>query len=339
MSQSDTPAGGPRPPMFSAEGRQRAQNAGSAEGRQQAPNSGAAEVVRPQADDKPGTVWSIGSVLRWASEDFARRGNPSPRLDAELLLGLVLAVDRIRLVLDAARPLTTEELSAYRELIKRRRRGEPIAYIRGEREFYGRRFVVDRRVLVPRPDTETLVEVALQRTRPNALYGRALDLCTGSGCVAIAFAGERRNWRITGSDLSEDALAVARENALRLGSIWGLRWLSGDLFAPLAKAERFELITANAPYIPAQEIATLDADVRDFEPRLALDGGADGLVLIRRIVDEAREFLTPGGVLALEVGHDQAAAVDALLREFAYSRIERRRDYGGHERVVSAVKP
>jgi release factor glutamine methyltransferase len=284
-------------------------------------------------------TWSIASVVRWAAEDFGRRGNPSPRLDAELLLCQVLGVDRIRLVIDAARPLEAEELAAYRELIKRRRRGEPIAYIRGEREFFGLRFLVDRRVLVPRPDTETLVEVALERTRSAGLYGRALDLCTGSGCVALAFAHERRNWRLTGIDLSAEAIELARENAARLGSIWGLRWLAGDLFAPLAKGERFELITANPPYIPAAEIATLDADVRDFEPRLALDGGADGLALMRRIVTEARDFLGSGAVLALEVGHDQAVRVEALLSEAGYRELERRRDYGGHERVVSGVRP
>jgi release factor glutamine methyltransferase len=287
----------------------------------------------------PPESWSIAGVLRWASEDFARRGNASPRLDAELLLGHVLGVDRIRLVLDSARPLSAPELSAYRELIKRRRRGEPVAYIRGEREFYGLRFLVDRRVLVPRPDTETLVEVALERTRACALYGRALDLCTGSGCVAVAFARERRNWRVTGTDVSSEALALARENAARLGSIWGMRWLESDLFAALAPTERFELITANPPYVPAAEIATLDPDVRDFEPRLALDGGADGLALVRPIAESARKFLVAGGLLALEVGHDQAERVAALLAALGYVRVERRRDYGGHERVVSGIKP
>src|SRR5690606_28534876 len=142
-------------------------------------------------------TWSIGSVLRWATEDFARRGLARPRLEAELLLGHVLGVDRVRLVIDADRPLRPDELGSFREVILRRRRGEPVAYIRGEREFYGRRFVVDRRVLVPRPETETLVEVALERTRERSLFGRALDLCTGSGCVAVTFALERPTWKIT----------------------------------------------------------------------------------------------------------------------------------------------
>lgn len=285
----------------------------------------------------PPDSWSIASVLRWATEDFARRGNPSPRVDSELLLSHVLGVDRVRLVLDSQRPLTPPELAAFRELIVRRRRGEPVAYIRGEREFYGLRFVVDRRVLVPRPDTEMLVEVALERSRRRALYGRLLDLCTGSGCVALAFAHERRTWRITGVDVSSDALELARENASRLGSVWGLRWLCGDLFAPLSPSERFELVTANPPYIPAGELAGLDRDVRDFEPRLALDGGPDGLALVRRIAEGARSFLAPGGVLALEVGHDQAERAEAVLAAAGFTDLSRKRDYGGHERVVSGV--
>jgi release factor glutamine methyltransferase len=281
--------------------------------------------------------WSIGRVLRWAADDFARRGLPSPRLDAELLLSLVLGVDRIRLIVDAAQPLGDAELSAYRELIKRRRRGEPIAYIRGEREFYGRRFRVDARVLVPRPDTETLVEVALARTQSRSLYGRALDLCTGSGCVAISFALERRTWKVTGVDVSAAAAELAHENAVRLGAAFSTRWLLGDLFAPLAAREHFELITANPPYIPHADIAGLDADVRDFEPHLALDGGPDGLDLVRRVIDAAPEHLAAGGLLALEIGHDQADRTATLLEARGFRAIERRRDYGLIERVVSAT--
>ncbi len=285
-----------------------------------------------------GEPWSIASVLRWATEDFSKRGLSSARLDAELLLGHVLGLDRVRLIVDAKRPLSEAELSAFRELIKRRRRGEPVAYLRGEREFYGHRFRVDARVLVPRPDTETLVEVALGRTRSSALYGRALDLCTGSGCVAIAFARERPTWKVSGVDVSPEALALARENAIRLGAAFSTRWLVGDAFAPLAEHERFELVTANPPYIPRAELAELAADVRDFEPRLALDGGEDGLDLIRRLVREAPARLVPGGVFALEVGYDQAARVEQLFAEAGFVGLERRRDYGGIERVVSGVK-
>lgn len=283
------------------------------------------------------SAWSIGRVIRWAAEDFARKGFTSPRLDAELLLAHVLRVDRIRLIVDSARPLEEQELTAYRELIKRRRRGEPIAYIRGEREFYGLPFRVDPRVLVPRPDTETLVETALERSKARSLYGRALDLCTGSGCVAIAFARTRPTWRVTASDISADALAVARGNAERLGAIPNTSFIQGDLFAALPRGARFELITGNPPYIARGEIAELAADVRDFEPRLALDGGDDGLDLVRRIIELAPAFLAPGGLLALEIGFGQASAVAELFAARGFRDVVRDRDYAGIERVVSGA--
>lgn len=279
--------------------------------------------------------WTIARVLAWATQDFKKRGLDSARLDAELLLGRVLGVDRIRLIIDSLRELSPEELVRYRELIKRRRAAEPIAYIVGEREFFGLPFRVDGRVLVPRPDTEILVEVALERTRSRDMYGRLLDLCTGSGCVALAFAKQRRTWRFTATDISADALAVARENARRLGLTWNLRFLEGDLDEPLDDHERFELITANPPYISDADMAELDATVRDYEPHLALRGGADGLDLVRRIVERAPARLTEGGVLALEIAYDQAPRVAALLEQAGFVEIERRRDYGGHERVVS----
>jgi release factor glutamine methyltransferase len=157
--------------------------------------------------------WTIGKVLRFATDDFQKRRHPSPRLDAELLLGDVLALDRVQLLVQSTRLLEPSELSRYRDSIRRRRGGEPVAYILGYREFYGRKFTVDRRVLVPRPETELLLEVALRRTMHRHLSGRALDVCTGSGCVAVSFALERRTWQVTGTDLSQDALEVARKNA------------------------------------------------------------------------------------------------------------------------------
>jgi release factor glutamine methyltransferase len=283
--------------------------------------------------------WSIKRVLAWATDDFKRRGNKSARLDAELLLGEALGLDRIKLIVEAQRPLTDDELSRYRALIKRRRASEPMAYILGRREFFALPLVVDRRVLIPRPDTEVLVETALDGTRERHLYGRMLDLCTGSGCVAIAFAKERPTWRITAVDLSPDAASVARENVRRAGVAHHLAILEGDLFAPLPADAKFELITANPPYIPSGDIAGLDADVRDFEPHLALDGGADGLEITRRLVREATRYLTPGGLLALEGGFDQAPEVAALLAEHGFDEIARRKDMAGIERVVSGRRP
>jgi release factor glutamine methyltransferase len=278
-------------------------------------------------------------VLAWASDDFKRRGNKGARLDAELLLGEALGLDRIKLIVEAERPLSDDELSRYRALIKRRRASEPMAYILGRREFFALPLLVDRRVLIPRPDTEVLVETALDGTRERHLYGRMLDLCTGSGCVAIAFAKERPTWRITAVDLSPDAASVARENVRRAGVAHQLAILEGDLFAPLPATAQYELITANPPYIRSADIAGLDADVRDFEPHLALDGGSDGLQVTRRLVCDALRYLTPGGLLALEGGFDQAPAVTALLAEHGFDEIRRRKDLAGIERVVSGRRP
>ena len=283
--------------------------------------------------------WSIKRVLAWATDDFKRRGNKSARLDAELLLGEALGLDRIKLIVQAERPLAEDELTRYRALIKRRRASEPIAYILGRREFFALPLLVDRRVLIPRPDTEILVETALNGTRERHLYGRMLDLCTGSGCVAIAFAKERPTWRVTAVDLSPDAAAVARENVRRAGVVHNVGVLEGDLFSPLPERAEFELITANPPYIPSADIAGLDADVRDFEPRLALDGGADGLQITRRLVSEAARYLAPGGLLALEGGFDQAPAVSALLEASGFVDVTRSKDLAGIERVVSGRRP
>lgn len=283
-------------------------------------------------------VWTIGRVVRWATDDFRAKGIESPRLEAELLLAHVLGVDRMRILLDQDRPLTPEELARYREVIKRRRAREPVAYIRGEREFYGRVFRVDKRVLIPRPDTEILVETALRRTKHISMSGRMLDLCTGSGCVATTFALERPTWQVTGTDISADAIDVARDNAHRLGAIWNVRWLVGDLFEPIGD-ERFDLVTANPPYIPASEAPQLSPDIREHEPHLALFGGDDGLSISARIIREAPRHLRKRGVLAMEVGAGQADEVASLFEKAGFVEVDKARDYGGHERVVSGIAP
>jgi release factor glutamine methyltransferase len=295
-----------------------------------------AEGARGQGTAEP---WTIARLLRWAADDFRARGFDSPRLDAELLLAEAVGSDRVRLILDSQRELQPEELARFRSYIKRRRVGEPIAYILGRREFHGLTFRVDRRVLVPRPDTETLVGVALERTRKAFMFGRMLDLCTGSGCVAIAFAKQRPTWRITALDASADAITLAVENSVRLGAVFSICFGVGDLTAPLRPEQRFELVTANPPYIPSAELSTLDKGITQFEPRAALDGGSDGLEIVRRIVSEAVPRLEPKGLLALEVHWDQAARVAELLEAAGLAQIERQRDYGGHERVVSGCRP
>jgi release factor glutamine methyltransferase len=282
--------------------------------------------------------WTIRRVIAWATDDLKKRGHPSPRLDAELLLGKVLELPRVRLVIDADRPLSKEELAAYRALHTRRRAGEPVAYLLGVREFYGRPFRVDARVLIPRPDTEILVEVALARTDFCSLSLRALDLCTGSGAVAITVARERPTACVIGSDISRPALAVARDNAVRLGA-FNVAFFEADLFAlpEAVRPRRFDLVTANPPYISDGEEPELPVDVRKFEPHDALFGGPDGLDVIRRIVHDAPAHLDEGGVLAVEVAAGQAPAVADLFRDAGFTAIETRRDYGGHERVVSGV--
>lgn len=283
-------------------------------------------------------IWSIRRVLTWAADDLKRRGNDGARLDVELLLGRVLGLDRIGLIMQSERPLAPAELAKFRELFKRRRSGEPVAYLLGEREFYGISLRVDARVLIPRPDSERLVEVALERTRARSMRGFALDLCTGSGCIAIAFARQRPTWSVTASDISGDAVSVARDNAERTGAVRNLRVVQGSLFAAVA-GQRFELITANPPYIATGELAELPVDVRDFEPKLALDGGADGLDLVREIATLAPGQLAEGGLLALEIGSDQGPRTVEILQARGYQDVQLAKDLGGRDRVVSGYGP
>ena len=279
--------------------------------------------------------WTIGSLVKWATDDFRARGIESPRLDAELIVAHTLKIDRMRVILDAERPLEGVELAQLRDLVKRRRAYEPIAYLRGEREFYGLKFRVDKRVLVPRPDTETLVDAALARSSHLSMSMRQLDLCTGSGCVAIAMARQRPTAQVFASDVSTDALAVARDNALRLGA-YNTAFFESDLYAAFA-GKRFDVITANPPYIASAEIPTLMPDVRDHEPKLALDGGEDGLVLVRRIVTDATAHLEPGGLLAVEIGAGEAPATVLLLEAGGFVDVRVHRDIARIERVVTGV--
>jgi release factor glutamine methyltransferase len=283
-------------------------------------------------------AWTIGSLVKWATDDFRARGIENPRLDAEVIVAFALGIDRTRVIIESLRPLEAGELALLRELVKRRRSREPVAYLRGHREFYGLSFRVDSRVLIPRPDTEALVDVALGRTEHVSLSMRQLDLCTGSGCVAIAMARQRPTAKVFASDISPGALAVARENALRLGA-YNVAFVESDLFASLPADARFDVVTANPPYIATAEIPGLSPDIRDFEPRLALDGGADGLDVVRRIVAEAPRFLEPDGVLASEIGAGEAEGVRALFEERGYRDVRIDRDYGKIERVVSGLRP
>jgi len=276
-------------------------------------------------------IWTPLKLLSWTQGYFARGGVDSPRLAAELLLAHTLGCDRVRLYLDFDKPLGPEELATFRGLVKRRAEGEPVAYLTGVKEFHGRRFRVDSRVLIPRPETELLLEAGLPAL-PAA--GAALDLCTGSGALAICLALERPGARVTATDLSAEALEVAAANAAALGA--AVTFHAGDLFGALpAGPARYDLIVANPPYVPSGEWEGLSREVRR-EPRLALDGGPDGLRLLSRLAAEAPRFLVPGGTLVAEMHERHAELLPRLCREAGFAAAEARRDLAGLPRLVVA---
>lgn len=286
--------------------------------------------------------WTILSILNWTESHFASFGIDSPRLTAELLLCHSLGMKRLDLYLQHDRPLVTDELAAYRSLVIRRGRREPVAYITGTKGFWEAEFEVGPGVLIPRPDTETLVEagLAVLPTDPSPREPfRILELGTGSGAVVVSLAASRPGHRYLATDLSMAALATARANARSQGVNGVVRFMAGSWFSMLRPGERFNLILSNPPYIPSDDIDGLQPEICRFEPRLALDGGGDGLACIRTLVREAPAFLAPGGVLLIEMGADQKAAVEAYAagRE-AYADIDFIRDYSGHYRVVSLKK-
>lgn len=282
-------------------------------------------------------VWTIQRLLLWTSEFFARRGIDSPRLTAELLLAHALGMDRVHLYVEFDRPLDEGERARFRDLVQRRARGEPTYYLTGRRLFFGRPFYVDRRTLIPRPETEHLVEAALIHLVGDGEGRHILDLCTGSGCVGLSILAERPRARLCATDLSPEALAVARQNARALGVEARAEFLQGDLFAPVT-GRRFDLIAANPPYVPRAEIAQLAPEVQ-HEPAMALDGGEDGLELIRRIVAGAPAFLKSGGALCLEIGEGQGAALWGALSDAGFEAARIECDLAGLERVALGRLP
>lgn len=269
--------------------------------------------------------------LRRATDFLRNRGVPNPRLDAEVLLADTLGVDRVGVYLNFDRPLEEREVAAYRDAVRRRGRREPLQHIRGRQEFFSRDFLVDARALVPRPETEILVEEALARLA-GMEAPRVLDVGTGSGAIAVTIALERPVARVFATDASAEALELARANATRLGA--AVTFACGDLVEPFASAG-FDLVVANPPYVPSGEIAGLEPEVRDFDPRPALDGGADGLHSIRRLAAAAPAVLRDGGFLVLEIGAGQRAAGEEILRAAGLATAGVRRDLAGIERVVT----
>ena len=289
---------------------------------------------------------NVGDALREAAGRLRDAdASRSPRLDAELLLANVLGVTRAELLREPARALTQDEGREFEEYLDRRLAREPVAYILGHRAFRTIDLEVTRDVLIPRPDTETLVDVALEELRALPLAGPdpedeplAIDVGTGSGCIALALAAEDPFVRVVATDVDPGALAVARGNAARLGLARRVEFVLSDLFQDVGERV-FDLVVSNPPYIPAHEYVALEPNVRDYEPRLALYGGVDGLDFYRRFIPGAALLLRPGGMLAVEVGAGQAGAVAGIVAAAgAFDEPRMREDLGGAPRVVYAQR-
>jgi release factor glutamine methyltransferase len=299
--------------------------------------------------DEREAAWTVQKMLGWMAKDLAALGVSSPRLDAELLLSHALGCDRVRLYMDMQRPLDAAELAAVKTLVVRRRRREPVAYILGRREFYLRSFEVTKDVLIPRPETEVLVDRALEALPAREGEGgegdaqsaaedgvKALDLCTGSGAVAISLALQRPELVVDATDVSEAALAVARRNAEQLGASERVSFFAGDLFDAVRERGPYALIVANPPYVGEAEWPSLAPEL-EHEPRLALLSGHDGLDVLRRLCAEVPDFLAPGGVALFELGLGQADAVRSLLAADARMQdVHTHKDLAGIERIVQA---
>ncbi len=285
----------------------------------------------------PVGTWTTLAVLDWTTRRFSDAGITSARLEAQLLLAHVLGCSRVQLYTGFDKPLAEAELTGYRELIRRRLGGEPVAYLLGEHEFWGLPLHVSPDVLVPRPDTETVVEVARATRTDRTAPCRVADLCTGSGAIAIALAKELPAARIVATDVSPAAVALARRNAERNGFAERIEVREGDLWGAVA-GERFDLIVSNPPYIASTVIPTLSAEVKR-EPILALDGGADGLAFYDRICAAARVHLEPGGALVVEHGFDQADAVRARFEAAGFQRVTLVQDLGKNPRVTWGIAP
>ena len=283
---------------------------------------------------------TVKSFLSWSIDRLGDVGIESPRLEAEVLLAGALRLRREEIYRAPERVLDAEEWAAAQTCVERRLRREPVAHILGRREFWSLDFKVTPEVLVPRPETEILVETLLAMYAKTPANGpvRILDIGTGSGIIAVSAAREIPDSRVTATDISSEALAVARENAETHAVSDRICFVQGDLFADAPEAP-YDFIVSNPPYIETGRMSGLMPDVREFEPRSALDGGADGLDYYRRIVPGALDYLKPGGGLIFEIGETQAQAVSKLLRvEGEYESVEVIRDYGGYDRVVSARK-
>ncbi|MDI9458345.1 MAG: peptide chain release factor N(5)-glutamine methyltransferase [Bacillota bacterium] len=275
--------------------------------------------------------YTIGELINLSAGYLQEKGCSSPRLDAELLLGHVLGLERLDLYLNFDKPLNADEVAAYRTLIGRRGQRIPVAYLTGQREFYSLPLQVSEGVLIPRPETEFVVDKVLELLE-SGIPTEILELGTGSGAIALALACQDPGFRVTAVDVSPAALAVARANAERLEVQNQITFVESDLFQKISGT--YKVICSNPPYIKKSELSALAPEVA-AEPALALDGGVDGLDFYRRIFNQAASFLEQPGFVVLEIGWDQAGDVRRLGEEAGFTWLETVKDYGGHDRVVA----
>ncbi len=285
---------------------------------------------------------TIAEAIYKASQELSGCGITNARLDAEVILSHVLRKDRAWLITHGSDTLESAGQRLFEDAVRRRSRREPLQYITGRQEFWGLDFLVTPDVLIPRPETELLVETAARTAREASGRSTIVDLCTGSGCVAISLAKELGDVAIFAIDTSVPALAVARENARRHGVSERIRFLEGDLFGPLEELDirgRVDIITANPPYIPSGDLPVLQAEVRDYEPEIALIAGPEGTEVQKKIIANTAAFLNKRGVLIMEMGMGQAGALEAMAADTgSYAAIEILKDLAGIERVIVAHK-
>lgn len=286
--------------------------------------------------------WTIIKLLNWATSYFKSRDIEGPRTSAELLLAHVLGVKRIDLYLRYDQPLLGDELSRFKALIKRRIDREPVAYIVGQKGFWSIDLAVSNDVLIPRPETECLVEVALEMLAGESatIPKRILELGTGSGAVILALANQYPGHLYFASDVSPNAIGIARMNARQLRLEDNIHFFCGDWLSPLGpESDYFDIILSNPPYIKSADMDQLQPEINIYEPAIALDGGGDGLCCVRRIVNQAFGYLKPRGALMLEIGHDQKEDVHSIMRECGrYDNFFCTKDYQGHDRVIRMTK-
>ncbi len=281
-------------------------------------------------------TWTISRLLEWTTHYLTGKDFETPRLDAEVLLSHALGCKRIELYTRHDQEPPEETRAKFKELVQQRVKGCPVAYLVGRKEFFSLELEVNRDVLIPRPDTETVVGECLRLAKEHE-SPRILDLGTGSGCLAVAVAKYHKTAEVTAVDVSTAALAVAARNAGKQGVAERIRFLEGDLFAPIPSDERFDLILSNPPYIPHGDIAGLAVGVRDYEPHLALDGGADGYAVFDRLIAGAAERLKPGGYLIVEIGAPQEETARRRIEMTGrYELSKTIIDGSGHPRVLRA---